>query len=45
MTAFTTPPPKWIPQIDKPLTNRKARRHPEKKHNKRGFTKKEFKKN
>ena len=41
MTAFTIPPPKWIPQIDKPDSNRKAKRF-EKfrlKHRKRGFTK------
>jgi len=41
MTAFTIPPPKWIPQIDKPDSNRKARRFDKfrLKHPKRGFTK------
>lgn len=30
---------KWIPQIDQPLTNRKARRHPQREHSKKGYTK------
>ena len=41
LANFTIPPPKWIPQIDKPDSNRKARRFDKfrLKHPKRGFTK------
>ena len=44
MTAFTTEEKKWVDQIDNPTGNRKARRHPLPKHNKRGFTKTKKKK-
>ena len=30
---------KWVDQIDQPFTNRKARRHPSKRHPNRDYTK------